>query len=218
MRVPTSTRSEGEIVRDIIKCVECPTKVTPYIRPLVHRLIGDLRKLLEPFTGNQKKNIEFAEKLRNQIIKLEGILKNTPSSFLSSFLFEERFWQIWVDAQGTPIEINANTRDYIAQERPHQDQFAAILGRLRVRCDEIVSLKPGEHGSIKYQQRHAAWASFTTLEAAALHTGTELQLTCSPTSKFVEAARLFHEAATGEYDANLLVACKALKAELDAKK
>jgi hypothetical protein len=216
MRAPSDKRSEDEIVTDIIKCVKCPPKVAPYIEPLVRRLMGDLRTLREPFTGNQKENIEFAEKLHNQITKLEHTLKNTPSSFLSSFLFEERFWQIWADAQET--QINANTRSYIAQERAHQNHLAAILGQLRVRCDEIIKRKPGIHGGIKYQHRHAARASHTFLEAVAIHTETELQLTCSPTSKFVEAARLFHEAATGEDDADLRRACKALKAELRTKK
>jgi hypothetical protein len=174
--------------------------------------------LREPFTVNQKENIEFAEKLHNKITSLEHTLKNMPNPLLSSFLFEERFWQIWAYAQDPAIEINANTRSYIAQEQTHQNHFAAILGRLRIRCDEIVNLKPGEHASMKYQHRHAAMAGFFTLKEVANYTRTVLRLTCSPNSKFVEAARLFHEAATGEYGTDLQRACKEFKAKLDAKK
>lgn len=218
MRAPSNTRNMDEIIAEIIKRVECPPKVAPLVQRIVRRLITDLRTAPEPFSGNQKENVEFAEKLRNEITKLEHTLKSAPNPFVLSILFEERFWQLWWNQLNTPIAINANTKRYIAQERTHQNHFAAILARLRVRCDEIINLKPGEHGGIKYQRRHAAWASFIVLEDVARHTVTKLQLTCSPTSKFVETACLFHEAATGEYGANLLVACKALIAELDPKK
>jgi hypothetical protein len=217
MHAPSDKRM-GEIVEDIIKCVECPPEVAPFILRIVSRLIGDLRTLREPFMGNQKDNVKYAEELHYLITKLEQKLKNMPNSVLASFLFGERFWQVWADAQGTPVEINANTRSYIAQERLHQNHFAAILSRLRIQCDEIIKREPGIHGAIKYQQRHAARAGQVILETAATHKLKKLRLTCSETSKFVRIASLFHEAATGEYDANLLVACKALKAELDAKK
>jgi|SRR6516164_6311934 hypothetical protein len=218
MRTPTNGHRTDEITSEIIKRAECPPKVASFVQRIVQRLISDLRTAPERFSGIQKKNVAFAEKLRKEITKLEYTLKSAPDPFVLSILFEERFWQLWWNRQNTPIAINANTKQYIAQERAHQNHFAAILDRLRARCDEIVNLKPGEHGGIKYQQRHAAMASFAALEAVAQLTGTELQLTVSPTSTFVEIACLFHEAATGEYVANLLVACKALKAELDAKK
>jgi hypothetical protein len=218
MHAPSDKRSEDEIVADIIKCVKCPPEVAPFIQRIVRRLISDLSKLREPFTGNQKDNIKFAEKLRSQITKLEDTLKGTPSAFPSFFLFEERFWQIWANAQETPIEINANTRSYIAQERLQQNHFAARLNRLRVQCDEIIKREPGIHGGIKYQHRHAAIASFVTLQAVADFTRTELQLTCSSTSKFVETARLFHEAATDKENVDLRRACEALRAELRTKK
>jgi hypothetical protein len=217
MRAPANKRSEGEIVTEIIKCVGCTPEVAPFVQRIVQRLISDLRAAPERFSGIQKENIVFAEKLRKEITKLEYILKSAPNPFVLSILFEERFWQIWWNEQDTAIAINANTKRYIARERLHQNYFNALLGRLRAQCAEIIRRKPGKHGGTEHRQGSAAWASFVVLEFTANHTGTRLKLGCAPTSKFVEAARLFHEAATGEDGVDLVRACKALKASLDAK-
>jgi hypothetical protein len=217
MRAPADKRSEGEIVAEIIKCVGCTPEVAALVQGIVQRLISDLRAAPERFSGIQKENIVFAEKLRKEITKLEYTLKNAPNPFVLSVLFEERFWQIWWNEQDTAIAINANTKRYIARERLHQNHFNALLGRIRGQCNEVINWKPGEHGGTAHHRRSAAWASFAVLAFTANHTGTRLKLGCAPTSKFVEAARLFHEAATGEPDADLVRACKALKGQLDAK-
>jgi len=216
MRAPINKRSNDEIVADIIKLVKCPPTAAPLVQRIIRRLINDLRTAPEPFSGSQKKNVEFAEKLYNEITKLEHTLKSAPNSFILSVLFEERFWQLWWNAQESIIAINANTKRYIAEERARQNRFAEDLARLRAQCNRVISREPGEHGSTKHQHAHAAKASFVLL--AAIHTSEKLRLTCSPTSKFVRLASLLHEAATDEYDADLLRACKAFKADLDAKK
>src|SRR5262245_77025 len=219
MGAPANKRSTDEIVAEIIKRVECPPKVAPLVQRIVWRLMTDLRTAPEPFSDNQKENVEFAEKFHNEITKLKDMLKSAPKNpFVLSVIFEERFWQVWWDEQTTPIAINANTKRYITQERTRQNRFTEKLDRLRARCKEIINQKPGQHGGIKHQHRHAALASFVILESVAGHTRTKLQLTCSPTSKFVDVARLFVEAATGEHDVDPRRACEALKADLDAKK
>jgi len=217
MRGPADKHTDDEIVEDIIRRV-CPPKSAPLVGRIARRLISDLRLAPQSFSGNQKTNIKFAEKVHNDITRLEHTLKNAPNPLVLSRLFEERFWQIWWYEQESPISINANTKRYIAQERACQNHFAEELSQLRARCDEIIKRKPGKHhGSIKQQQADAAMASFVLLRDIASHTGTGLQLHCGPTSEFVEVARLFHEAATGDYGADLVRACRTLKASLDAK-
>ena len=216
MRGPADKHSE--IVAEIIKCVKCPPEVTPFIERIARRLIRDLRDAPEPFSGNQKENIEFAQKLCNDITRLEHTLKGAPKNpFALSVLFEERFSGVWWDTRATLFEINANAKRYIAQERSHQSRFAEELSRVRAQCDKIISLGPGEHGRTKHQHAAAAKASFIILREVANYTGTKLELGCAPTSRFVGVARLFHEAVTDEYEADLVWACKTLKASLDAK-
>ena len=162
MRGPADKHSE--IVAEIIKCVKCPPEVTPFIERIARRLIRDLRNAPEPFSGNQKENIEFAEKLRNDITRLEHTLKGAPKNpFALSVLFEERFWGVWWDTQATLFEINANAKRYIAQERSHQSRFAEELSRVRAQCDKIISLGPGEHGRTKHQHAAAAKASLAVV-------------------------------------------------------
>src|SRR5262245_55979616 len=108
MRALTDKRSDDEIVADIIKHVECPPKVAPFIQRIARKLISDFRTAPESFSGNEKENLEFAEKVHNDITKLEQTLKNAPNPLLLSVLFEERFWRLWWDYQATPIAINAN--------------------------------------------------------------------------------------------------------------
>src|SRR5205814_1575638 len=102
MRGPADKHSE--IVAEIIKCVKCPPEVTPFIERIARRLIGDLRNAPEPFSGNLKENIEFAEKLRNDITRLEHTLKGAPKNpFALSVLFEERFWGGMVGHPGNSV-------------------------------------------------------------------------------------------------------------------
>jgi hypothetical protein len=181
----------------------------------VRRRINDLRTAPLPFTGNQKKNVEYANEVRRQIDKLVRILKKPPSGFFSSALFGERFWSLLdrqeQEAERTAIEFNPQTRSYIAQEEPvHLKLFAAELNRLRSRCDRIIALKLGQHGSVEYRKEHAAIASREILEAVASNTGTELRLTDSPTGKFCLVASLLFEAATGEHNADMRRACKPI--------
>jgi len=196
-------RSDGEIIADIINLVDYPP-----VRVLVERRIDDLRRMLPPFTGNQKENREYAKGLREQIIELQRTLENRQS-----FLLKARFWQLWYE-QGTAFEINPQTRDYIAQEPA---PLTKELSWLRELCDEIIKFEPGKHGNTEHQQNAAAIASSEVLEAVALHAGRKFRLHFSPTGKFIKIARLFHEAVTGEQDADLERACKTLKAHLDAK-
>jgi hypothetical protein len=217
MRAPASKRSRDEIIKDIIRYMKCPPEVAPFVEPITKRLINDLCAASGPFSGNRKENTLDATELRDQIAKLERKLKRLSGSFLLSILFEERFWQVWAAASGGLMEINANTRAYIAQERTRQNRFIEELGRLRAQCDELIKRRPGEHGSVKYERKLAAKASFVVLEGAASHTGTKLRLGRSRTSKFVKVASLFLEAATGEYNTDLRWACGEVLAELRAK-
>jgi hypothetical protein len=57
----------------------------------------------------------------------------------------------------------------------------------------------------------AAFASRIILEEVAEYTEKPLRLGCSSASPFVRIARLFLEATTGEHDADLTSACKAVK-------
>jgi hypothetical protein len=215
MRAPAPQRSTNEITKDIIAQVKCPPEI---VERITKRLISDLCAASGPFSGNRKENTLDATELRDQITKLERTLKRLSGSFLLSILFEERFWQVWAAAPGGLMEINANTRAYIAQERTRQNRFIEELGRLHAQCDELIKRRPGEHGSVKYQHRLAAMASFAVLETDASYRGTELRLGCSPTGKFVRVAKLFLEAATGEYDTDLRWACEVVLAELRAKR
>src|SRR5262249_45986775 len=121
-------RSDGEIIADIINLVDYPP-----VRVLVERRIDDLRRMLPPFTGNQKENREYAKGLREQIIELQRTLENRQS-----FLLKARFWQLWYE-QGTAFEINPQTRDYIAQEPA---PLTKELSWLRALCDEIIKFEP----------------------------------------------------------------------------
>jgi len=222
MRPPADKRSDDKIIAEIIKRVECPPKVTPFIERMARRCISDLRTAPESFSGNRKENIDFAKRFRSQIVEIERTLKSASNNpFVLSVLFEERFWQLWWNEQNTPIAINANTKQHIARERLHRNHFNALLGRLREQCNKVIHRKPGEHGGTEHQQRGAAWASFIILQFIAEHAGEKLGLSVSPTSTFVEVGRLFHEAATGEPSADLTAACKAIKRyyelTLDAK-
>jgi len=204
MRAPTNKRSTDAIVTDIIKLVDYPP-----VRPLVERRIDDLRRMLTPFTGNQRENREYVKGLREQIIELQRTL-NKPQSFL----LKARFWQLW-GAQGTAAETNPQTRDWIAQEPA---PLTRELNWLHALCDAIIEYKPGKHGNTEHQQMHAASASAEVLETvAAFHGERKFPLHFSPTGKFIKIARLFHEAVTGERDADLERQCKTLKALLDTK-
>jgi hypothetical protein len=200
---PSNSRSDEEIIADIIKIVSYPP-----VRPLVRRRIKDLRDgalaKLKPFSGNQKENLEYMRGLRAQIIKLERTLKNPQS-----FLLKPRFWSLW-GARGTAIEFAPHIRNYIAEDSPRLKQFAEELSWLRALCDEIIKFKPGVHGNVKQQHWHAANASYEVLEAVGSYTRTEPWPTDSPTGKLCRIATLFHEAATGEYDRDLREACRAV--------
>jgi len=203
MRASPSRRNDKEIIGAIIK--ETGDRS---VEPLIKRRISDLRACLPPFTGNRTDNVEYANDLREQIIDLQRTLKKPQS-----FLLKARFWQLW-DAQGTGIEINPQTRDWIAQEPA---PLTRELNWLHELCDAIIEYKPGKHGNTEHQHIAAAIVSSEVLEAVALHAGRKFRLHFSPTGKFIKIARLFHEAVTGERDADLERACKTLKAHLDTK-
>src|SRR5262249_22750476 len=204
MRAPTTNkRSTDEIVAEIMKFVGCP-EVEVYVR----KLIDHLRTKPPPFSGNRKENVERAKDLRKRMKKLERMLKAPQSQFLG-----DRFWSVFwspLYMPGDVIELNPQTRTYIAQESPRLKHFAEELSFFSSRCDQIIKLKLGQHGAVKYQQRLAVSASRAILREAASYTGTEVRLTVSPTGKLSLIASLFFEAATGKYDADLRQACKAV--------
>jgi hypothetical protein len=225
MRAPVNKRSEDEIVADIIdhmgyflkRVLDRPERERQRQRVQMHvrRRITDLRTAPLPFSGNQKKNVEYANDLRRQIDKLARTLERPPSEFFSSALFGERFWSLLEiqeqEAERTAIEFNPQTQNYIAQEEPaHLKLFLAELNRLRSRCDRIIGRKLGQHGNINYRKEHAAIASREILEDVASNTGTKLRLTDAPTGKFCLVASLLFEAATGKHNADMRRACKAV--------
>jgi hypothetical protein len=201
--LPSDRRSDKEIIADIIKRAGYPP-----IEAFVRRLISDLRVPLPSFTGNQRRNAEYAEELGKQVNELERLLRKHPNWFLPSALFEERFWQL-ERLFDIAFEINPQTRGYITQEPEQSTRFREELNQIRARCDQIKKL--GQHGGVKHQHMRAAFASRVILEEIAAHTGKPLRLGCSSTSPFVRIARLFLEAATGEYGADLTRACRAVK-------
>jgi hypothetical protein len=203
MRAPANKRSTDEIVAEIMKLVGCP-EVEVYVR----RLIDHLRTKPPPFSGNRKENTERAKDLRKRMKKLVRMLKAPHSRFFLG----DRFWSVFwspLYMPGDVIELNPQTRTYIAQESPRLKHLAEELSFFSSRCDQIIKLKLGQHGRVKYQQRFAASASRAILREAA-NRGTELRLTDSPTGKLCLIASLFFEAATGKYDAHLRQACKAV--------
>jgi hypothetical protein len=225
MRAPTNKRSTDEIVAEIIDHVGYFLKGVldqsererqrRWVEMHVRRRISDLRTKPLPFTGNQKKNVAYANEVRRQIDKLVRILKKPPNRFFSSALFGERFWSLLdrqeQEVERTAIEFNPQTQSYIAQDEPvHLKLFAAELNRLRSQCDRIIALRLGQHGSVEYRKEHAAIASREILEDVASNTGTDWQPTGAPTGKFCLVASLLFEAATGKHDADMRRHCKAV--------
>jgi len=219
----TGRREVDEIVADMIRLAGCrgvkifkrkDRVVTDrqLIEQLVRRRIEDLRAALPPFTGNETRNAKFAKDLRKQIDTLKRMLTDGPAH--TSHIFGDRFWSLW-DWQGTAIEINPQTRDYIAQEPPKR--FIEELDRIRTRCDLIIGLNVGKHGGIKHQHEHAAIASLEVLKAAASYTGTKPKLGYSLDGRLNRIASLFLEAVTGEYVTDLRRACRAVVTRLRTK-
>lgn len=207
---PTGRRSDDEIVADIIKLSGCRgIKLVDshddreLVELYVWKLIEWLRTDLPPFTGNREQNRKFATKLRKQLDELECTLEKAAA------VLGDRFWSLcWF--QGTAIELNPQTRNYIEQDP--LKRFREWLDLIRSRCD----LMFGTHGGVKHLHEHAAKAGVEVLEAAASFAGgrhvrfEELGLGCSPTGRFCRIASLFLEAVTGEYDLDLRRACKAV--------
>ena len=188
----------------------------PPVEAFVRQRISGLHIPSPPFLGNRAETVEYAKDLRKQIKKIERMLKAPSSRFLG-----DRFWSVWSrgGSRGSAAEINPHTRNYLAEEPARLKYLAEQLSLIRSRCDQIIEDPDlGRHGNVKPEHTIAAIESRQVLQVAAFHTKTKLQLSCSQTSKFVIVASLFLEAATGEYGADLRRACKALKAELDAKK
>jgi hypothetical protein len=207
MHAPVDKHRVNEIVAEIVELVGCP-EVEVYIR----KLIADFGAAQSPFTGNRRENVEYAVDVSKLIIKLVRKLKGPRSMFLS-----DRFWSLGNTSGNIIIEFNPQTVGYISQESPRLKHLVKELDLISSRCNLIIRNQLGQHGSQKHLHAQAAAASYTILDEAANRAGTRLQLGCAPTSKFVKIARLFLKAGTGEYDVDLVQACRALKTKLDTK-
>jgi len=209
MRAPASKRSEGEIVDNILKIVD-PT-IKPLVRkatkPLVLRLISDLRAELPPFTGIRAINEERTKDLRKQITKLKKILTRLPQPLPAALFAPEMFFQLAV-RQGTMLGINPQTRSYLAQKPARLALLLEQLDWLHARCDQISGIKLGTHKALDCRKLHAAIASREVLEFVATYTGKEPSLTVSLTSDYNKLASLFFEAATGRYVADFRRHCE----------
>jgi hypothetical protein len=206
MRAPAPKRSDKEIIADIIQRAGYP-----HIEALVRRLISDLRVPLPPYKGNQRQIRERVEEVGKLANTLERKLVALPETwFLPAALLGERFWQL-EQLFDIAFEINPRTRGYITQEPERLTHLREELKQIKARRDQIKKLKLGQHGGINHQHMRAAFASRVILEEVANHTGKSLRLSRSTESPFVKIARLFLEATTGEYDADLTSACKAVK-------
>jgi hypothetical protein len=216
MRPPADRRDDAEIIADIVELAdpsdddEClldvplslasPRTIRDVLRDYARRLIDDLRATPSTFTGNRKENTEYATEVHKLAVNLARKLTRPESQFLT-----ERFWALG-NTHGDTIEFNPQTRDWVAQDA-RLEFIARELDWLCSQCGRVIELEIGEHGSVQYQQRHAAIAAHMMLREAANLTNTELQLTDSPTGKLCRLASLFYEAATG-CDADLRWHCQ----------
>jgi hypothetical protein len=197
--MPSVKHNTDEIIADIIKLTGEPER----IRALAHKLIDDLRIVCPPLTGNKKSNLEWARDLRKRVTAVKKMLRGAPDPLLAFIFAPEKFWSAWV-WQNTPIENDPKVRDYLAQKPERLAQLIAELDRICAECGHIISLKPGVHGSVRYQQERAAIASRAVME----HCGK--RLSCSRSSTYCKVAALFFEAASGKYDQDLLRACETV--------
>jgi hypothetical protein len=198
MHAHANKRDTDEIVADIIKLVKNPS-----IEIFVRKLMDDLCVACPPFTGNRKKNLEYVKELGGQIDELKKTLRQAPNPLCAVLFAPERFWSVWVP-QSTSTEIDPKVRDYLAREPERLTRLVEELDRIRAECDRVILLKLGKHGAVRYQQERAAIASREVMRYCGL------SLARSRSSTYCKVAGLFFEAATGEYDRDLLRACEAL--------
>jgi hypothetical protein len=217
MRAPADKRSDEEIADDILRVVDVRgivigekpknRRIAP-IRPIVLRLINDLRAELPPFTGHRKDNEEYVKELREQIDRFRKILTRAPQP-LSAALFAPEMFFRFAELQGSILGINPQTRTYLSQTPTRLALLLAQLDWLRAQCDQILRIELGTHKSLDQRKLDAAIASRELLEFAANVTGRKLTLSWAHrTSKYCELASLFFEAATGEYGADLRRQCE----------
>jgi hypothetical protein len=211
IQAPAERHSTDEIVAEIMKTVKCPPGETAkHIEVYVRKLIDDLCVKPPPFTGSRRDNTEYLKDLRKEADKFRKMLGKAPKPLAAALFAPERFGPLHA-LHGTALGINPMTRDYLAQEPARLAYVNSELDRICAQCDYLLRHRFGKHGAIETQQRHAAIASRTILEAVASLTGAEPPaLSCSPTSDFCEVARLFLEATTGEHGKSLQRACEAV--------
>jgi len=218
MRAPVSKRSDDEIIADIMKVAglrgfiigEDPKhRRIRSIKPLVSKLIDNLRADPPPFTGNRKINREYARDLREQIDKLKKTLGRAPKPLSAVLFAPELFFQL-AEQQGTALGINPQTRSYLSQTPTRLAVLLAQLDWLRVRCDQIIKIKLGTHGALDHKKLHAAIAGQEVLEFVAAVTGERPSLAVSLTSDYCRISSLFFEAATGRHVSDFRQACETV--------
>jgi len=203
MRAPADKRTDDEIVADIIKKAGDHS-----VKRLVQRLINDLRSLPPPFTGNAKDNKDAATDLRKQLKHLKRTLTRLPYPLPTAFFAPKLFYQLAsLQAEGTGIGVNAQTRQLLTQELKGRAILIAELDRLSGECDRVIQHGLGVHKGVEHQKLHAAIASREVLEFVANMTGKKLSLGCRQTGPFCTIAALFFEAMSGKQDADLRRAC-----------
>jgi len=206
MRAPIPRRDTNDIVAAIVE--ECGD---PSIEGHVRALIDGLRTETPPLFGNRKVNEEFADKLRRRINRVEAALKVVPEGFPLLVLFApEAFLPFYLlgqfpAGQGATAEIAEGLIDTaMEQTQKRLERLQQDLATLRARCDQVIALGLGEHGSAGYPQERAALCSREIMDRCGL------PLTCSPTSKYCKVASLFFEAMTGEENRDMRRPCESM--------
>jgi hypothetical protein len=199
-------RSKDEIVAEIMKILEAPL-----VEKYVSKLIDDLCKNPQPFTGNRRNNIDYLNDLRNGIKRFKRLLRKAPAP-LRTVLFSPEFARGLLATQGTTGDFNPNLRNYLSQREPARlTQLVGVLDGLDARCEETARLALGTHAGANQLKRDAATASRDVIDSSiTFYPEKKLSFSCSKTSEYCRIASLFFEAVTGEDESDLRRQCKAV--------
>ena len=136
----------------------------PLVEKYVSKLIDDLCKNPQPFTGNRRNNIDYLNDLRNGIKRFKRLLRKAPAP-LRTVLFSPEFARGLLATQGTTGDFNPNLRNYLSQREPARlTQLVGILDGLDARCEETARLALGTHAGANQLKRDAATASRDVIE------------------------------------------------------
>jgi hypothetical protein len=161
-------------------------------------------KLWNPLWGNQRQNLEYLGTLRARIDRLERTLKAVPDGLVLGLFIPEG--SPVLDALVNTGDPGERLIDALGDEaEAHWEQLAIGLGNLRARCDQLASIKPGEHASAGYRQKECAKAARELME----RWGKSVTYS-SPQSPFSIIACSLYTALTGERAHDMRRACKAM--------